>query len=93
MADNVTNQVLLEHLEAIQAKLAAMNGRMNELQADVRGIKSHMVGFMHSEISHDGTNAAMQERLGRIRAVPRATRLSRLHPPRGAAGGSPITAT
>ena len=66
MADNVTNQVLLEHLEAIPAKLAAMDGQMNELQADVRGIKSHMAGFMHSEISHDGIIAALQERLDRI---------------------------
>ena len=66
MADNVTNQVLPEHLKAIQAKLAAMDGRMNELEADVRGIKSHMAGFMHSEISHDGTIVAMQERLDRI---------------------------
>lgn len=49
MTDNVTNQLLLEHLKAIQANLAAMDGRMNELQADVRGIKSHMAGFMHSE--------------------------------------------
>ncbi len=66
MTDNVTNQLLLEHLKAIQAKLAAMDGRMNELQADVRGIKSHMAGFMHSEVSHDSTIAAMQERLDRI---------------------------
>ena len=66
MTDNVTNQVLLEHLKAIQAKLAAMDGRMNELQADVREIKSHMAGFMHSEISRDSTIAAMHERLDRI---------------------------
>ncbi|MCY4429931.1 MAG: hypothetical protein OXC11_05990 [Rhodospirillales bacterium] len=59
MGDNVTNQLLLEHLKAIQAKLAAMDGRMNELQADVRGIKSHFAGFMHSEVSHDSTIAAM----------------------------------
>ena len=59
MTDNVTNRLLLGHLKAIQAKLAAMDGRMNELQADVRGIKSHIAGFMHSEVSHDSTIAAM----------------------------------
>ena len=42
MTANVTNQVLPGHLQAIQAKLTAMDGRMNELQADVRGIRSHM---------------------------------------------------
>ena len=59
MTDNVTNQLLLERLKAIQAKLAAMDGRMNELQADVRGIKSRMAGFMHPEVSHDSTIAAL----------------------------------
>ena len=44
MTDNVTNELLLEHLKAIQTKLAAMDGRLSELQADVRGIKSHMAG-------------------------------------------------
>ena len=59
MTDNVTNPLLLEHLKVIQAKLAAMDGRTDELQADVRGIKSHIAGFMHSEVSHDSTIAAM----------------------------------
>ena len=44
MTDNVTNEFLLEHLKAIQTKLAAMDGRLSELHADVRGIKSHMAG-------------------------------------------------
>lgn len=66
MADNVTSQCLLEHLKAIRAKLAAMDGRMNELQADVRGIRSHVAGFMHAEVSHDSSMAAMQERLDQI---------------------------
>ena len=63
MTDNVTHQLLLEHLKAIQAKLAAMDGRMNKLRADVRGIKSHLASFMHPEVSHDSTIATMQERL------------------------------
>ena len=46
MPDNVTNQLLFEHLKAIQSKLAATDGRMNELQADLRGVKSHMAGFI-----------------------------------------------
>ena len=65
MPDNVTNQLLLEHLKAIQAKLASMDDRINELHADVRGVKSHVAGFMQSEISRDSTIATMQERLDR----------------------------
>ena len=66
LTNNVTDQLLLEHLKAVQAKVAAMNGRMNELQADVRGIRSHMAGFMRSEVSHGSTIAAMQAHLDRI---------------------------
>ena len=65
MTDNVTNQLLLEHLKAIQANQAKMDDRISELQADVRGIKSHMAGFMHAEVAHDTTIAAMQDRLDR----------------------------
>ena len=48
MPDNVTNQLLLEHLKAIQSKLAAMDDRLHELHTDVRGLKSHMAGFTQS---------------------------------------------
>ena len=66
MPDNVTNQLLLEHLKAIQAKLATMDDQINELHADVRGLKSHMPGFLPSEIARDSTIATMQERPDRI---------------------------
>ena len=53
MGDKVTNQLLLEHLEAIQSKLSAMANDIGDLRSDVRGLKSHMAGFMQSEVAQD----------------------------------------
>ena len=66
MSDNVTNQLLLEHLEAIQSKLSSMANDINDLKADMRGLKSHMAGFMQSEVAQDSAIATMQTRLERI---------------------------
>ena len=66
MAENVTNQLLLEHLKAVQAKLAAMAEDVQDLKADMRGLKAHMAGFMQSEVGQDSAIASMQSRLERI---------------------------
>ena len=66
MSDTVTNQLLLEHLKAIQSKLSTMANDINDLKSDVRGFKSHMAGFMQSEVAQDSAIAAMQVRLERI---------------------------
>ena len=66
MSDNVTNRLLLEHLKAIQSKLSSMANDVNDLKADVRGLKSHLAGFMQSEVAQDSAIATMQTRLERI---------------------------
>ena len=66
MSDKVTNQLLLEHLEAIQSKLSAMANDIGDLKSDMRGLKSHMADFMQSEVAQDSAIATMQTRLERI---------------------------
>ena len=66
MSDKVTNQLLLEHLEAIQSKLSTMANDIGDLKPDMRGLKSHMAGFMQSEVAQDSAIATMQTRLERI---------------------------
>ena len=66
MSDNVANLLLLEHLKAIQSKLSSMASDIGDLKSDMRGPKSHMAGFMRSEVAQDGSMAAMQTRLERI---------------------------
>lgn len=66
MTDNVTNELLLEHLKSIQTKLTSMDNRLGNLETDVRAIKGHMVSFMQTELAQDSTIADMQSRLDRI---------------------------
>lgn len=66
MAENVTNELLLETLKAIQSKLGKVADDIVDLKSDMRGVKGHMAAFMQSEVAQDGTLASIQIRLDRI---------------------------
>lgn len=66
MADNVTNELLLETLKAIQAKLTDVAGDIVDLKPDMRGLKGHMAAFMQSEVAQDGAIASIQLKIERI---------------------------
>ncbi|MFY7778922.1 MAG: hypothetical protein ACOVQ8_11585 [Elstera sp.] len=63
---NVANELILEHLKAIQGKLSTMADDLTDVKADMRGLKTHMAGFMHSEVAQDGVLASIRARLDRI---------------------------
>jgi chromosome segregation ATPase len=62
----VTNELMLEHLKAIQAKLSEHDRRFDELSTDLRSLKAHMAGFMSNEVNQDAVIAALRERIERI---------------------------
>jgi len=66
MTENVTNELLLETLKAIQAKLTKVADDITDLKTDMRGVKGHMAAFMQSEVAQDGALASIQSRLERI---------------------------
>lgn len=66
MADKVTNELPLETLKAIQAKLTDMASDLVDLKADMRGMKGHMAAFMQSEVAQDGAIASIQAKFERI---------------------------
>lgn len=66
MPDNVTNELLLETLKAMQGKLSDIASDLHDLKTDMRGIKGHMASFMQSEVAQDSAIAAIQTRLDRI---------------------------
>jgi len=66
MTDNVTNELLLETLKAIQSKLAVMAADIIDLKTDMRGVKGHMAAFMQSEVSQDSALASIQSQIERI---------------------------
>lgn len=66
MAENVTNELLLETLKAMQAKLAAIASDTQDVKADMRGLKGHMAAFMQSEVAQDNALASILARIDRI---------------------------
>ena len=51
---------------ADQPAILQMADDIADIQSDIRGIKSHMAGFQHSEVAQDGAIASMQARLDRL---------------------------
>lgn len=66
VSENVTNELLLETLKSIQAKLSDIGSDLQDVKTDMRGIKGHMASFMQSEVAQDNSMAAIQARLDRI---------------------------
>jgi hypothetical protein len=66
MADDVTNELLLETLKAMQAKLSGLASDLVDLKADMRGIKGRRAAFMPSEAAQDGAMASIDAGIERI---------------------------
>lgn len=66
MANNVTNELLLETLKAIQGSIAKIDARLGHVEADIRIIKGHMASFMQAEVQQDSMIAALSLRIERI---------------------------
>jgi regulator of replication initiation timing len=54
-----------ERLKRVQAQMSRFEDKLNEVAADMRGIKQHMAAFMTSEANQDAAIASLQERLDR----------------------------
>lgn len=66
MAENVTNELILEHLKQIQGKLSDHDARFSRIESELRAVKSHVAGLVQSDLSRDADQATMQVRLDRI---------------------------
>ena len=66
MAENVTNELLLEHLKQIQAKLSDHDERFTRVENELRAIKAHVAGLVQSDLTRDTDQASIQYRLDRI---------------------------
>lgn len=66
MAENVTNETVLEHVRQIQGRLSDHDARFSRIESELRAVKSHVAGLVQSDLSRDADQAAMQVRLDRI---------------------------
>ncbi|WP_174803498.1 hypothetical protein [Martelella limonii] len=66
MADNVTNELLLEHLKAIQSRMTNLEHGQAEIKTTLIGMQQHMLGFMTQTTAHESAIANIHARLERI---------------------------
>lgn len=66
MSDNVTNELLLEHLQAIQGKLARHDEAFQRVEGEMRTIKAHIYGLVQAELGRDPDIASLLLRIERI---------------------------
>ncbi len=66
MAENVSADLVLEHLKVIQNRLNTLESGQVEIKTTLIGIQQHMTGFMTNVTAHEGAIASIQARLERI---------------------------
>ena len=66
MPDNVTNELILEHLKALQedAKIARLE--RHEIRDEIRALKTHMAALVQSDLNRDSQQGSVYQRLERI---------------------------
>ncbi|MGR3435471.1 MAG: hypothetical protein ACU0CO_11385 [Shimia sp.] len=66
MAENVTNELLLEHMKRIQERLSRVEHGMDDLMTELRSHKAILGALVSSEAAQDGRIADISHRLDRI---------------------------
>jgi hypothetical protein len=54
------------YLRRLDEKIDRLGDQISDLAAEMRGVKSHMAGFMQNEVAQDGSIALIRVRLDRI---------------------------
>jgi hypothetical protein len=60
------DSLTLRYLRRLDDKMDSLQTDIADLASEVRGIKSHMAGFMQNELAQDGAIAGLKKRLDRI---------------------------
>ncbi len=66
MAENVTSELILEHLKALRED--AKNARLerHEIRDEIRAMKAHLAGLVQSDLNRDSQQGNVFQRLERI---------------------------
>ncbi len=66
MTDNVTNELLLEHLKALQTDAQSARMERKEIGDELRAINTHIAALVQSDLNRDAQQGSIYERLERI---------------------------
>ncbi len=65
MADNVTNELILEHLKALQEDAKVARLERHEIRDEIRALKGHMAALLQSDLNRDSQQGNVYQRLDR----------------------------
>lgn len=66
MADNVTNELLLEHLKALRTQVGTLQNDVSDVKTSLISLRQHLTAFMSTHAAHEGALASLQARPNRI---------------------------
>lgn len=66
MADNVTNELILEHLKALRDEAVIARQERHEIRDQIAVIKGHVSTLVQSDLSRDSHHAGLLSRIERI---------------------------
>ncbi|MEO0487888.1 MAG: hypothetical protein AAF092_18475 [Pseudomonadota bacterium] len=66
MADNVTNELLLEHLKAIRSEMSEVRARLSSVENEMRAVKGHLAVLIQADLGRDERIANFEIRLDRV---------------------------
>jgi hypothetical protein len=69
----VTNELMYEVLKSIQARLAQVDGKVDELKMEVQGMRGQMIGMQQTMIGMQQETAGVHATL--VRHEPRLDRI------------------
>ena len=66
MADNVTNELLLEHLKAIRTEMSDVRARVSSIENEMRAVKGHLAVLVQADLGRDDRIASFEVCLDRV---------------------------
>ena len=63
MADNVTNEVLLEHLKALHYEAKVARQERREICDEIRAVKGHVAALVQSDLNRDSQQGNLHARI------------------------------
>ena len=66
VSDNVTNELLLEHLKALQTDAKLAREERREIRDELRAVKGHIAALVQSDLNRDSDHASLVQRIDRI---------------------------
>lgn len=59
MTDNVTNELLLEHLKALHREAKIAREERREIRDEIRSVKAHVAALVQSDLNRDSQQGSI----------------------------------